>query len=272
MDLITAVWEDRGDRLVQVEKDWVFVSDAHLTGREQEEIETFLKFLSLEEERMGHLVILGDLFEFFFGFKNGSAEGKPFAFTDYLPVLEELRRLYLQGIQIQYFEGNHDFFLRSFFSEHFDMEVEVHSEGCEERLGEKKMFIAHGDLSNPKLWRYRAFRKILKNRWTYGLMHSAGPGLTRRVAQRLSEVSYQKYHAGHHPTTPPPAFKAYAHRKFLEGFEVVILGHSHFPDEAEEWIDGRKCRYYNVGDWMVHRSFLRFTPPDCFRLERYQRG
>jgi UDP-2,3-diacylglucosamine pyrophosphatase LpxH len=103
-------------------------------------------------------------------------------------------------------------------------------------------------------------------------MHYAGPGLTRRVAQRLSEVSYQKYHSGHHPTTPPPAFKAYAHRRFLEGFEVVILGHSHFPDQAEEWIDGRRCRYYNVGDWMVHRSFLRFTPPDCFRLEQYQRG
>jgi hypothetical protein len=24
-----------------------------------------------------------------------------------------------------------------------------------------------------------------------------------------------------------------------------------------------------VGDWMVHRSFLRFTPPERFQLERY---
>jgi hypothetical protein len=24
-----------------------------------------------------------------------------------------------------------------------------------------------------------------------------------------------------------------------------------------------------VGDWMVHRSFLRFTPPDYFELTRY---
>jgi UDP-2,3-diacylglucosamine hydrolase len=259
-------------RLVQVEKDWIFVSDAHLTGREQEEIETLLRFLSLEKERMGHLVILGDLFEFFFGFKNGSSAGKPFAFTDYLPVFEALRRLHLQGVHIKYFEGNHDFFLRSFFSEHFEMEVEVHSEGCEERLGGKRTFIAHGDLSNPKQWRYRTFRRILKNRWTYGLIHYAGPNFTRRVAQRLSDMSYQKYHGGHHPTTPPPAFKVFAHGKFLEGFEVVILGHSHFPDQVEEWIDGRRCCYYNVGDWMLHRSFLRFTPPDRFRLERYNTG
>jgi hypothetical protein len=38
---------------------------------------------------------------------------------------------------------------------------------------------------------------------------------------------------------------------------------------VEEWIDGRRCLYYNVGDWMIHRSFLRFTPPDRFQLERY---
>jgi hypothetical protein len=24
-----------------------------------------------------------------------------------------------------------------------------------------------------------------------------------------------------------------------------------------------------VGDWAVHRSFLRFTPPDRFQLERF---
>jgi UDP-2,3-diacylglucosamine pyrophosphatase LpxH len=83
-------------------------------------------------------------------------------------------------------------------------------------------------------------------------------------------MSYQKYH--NDQDAAPLPFKAFAHQKFLEGFEVVILGHSHFPEEDEEWIDGRRCLYYNVGDWMVHRSFLRFRPPDQFRLERYEGG
>ena len=81
-------------------------------------------------------------------------------------------------------------------------------------------------------------------------------------------MSFQKYH--HEGQLHPlPAFKAFAHQKFLEGFEIVILGHSHFPEAVEEWNDGRKGLYYNVGDWAVHRSFLRFTPPDRFQLERY---
>ena len=190
------------------------------------------------------------------------------AFTDYLPVFHKLQSLFHEGIRIKYFEGNHDFFLHSFFSEQFEMEVDVYPNGCEERLGGKRAFIAHGDLSNPKQWTYRVFRKILKNRWTYRLIHFAGPQLSRRVAQKLSNMSYQKYH-NDVQATPPPAFKAFAHQKFLEGFEIVILGHSHFPEEVEEWIDGRRCLYFNVGDWMIHRSFLRFTPPDHFKLSRY---
>jgi len=217
---------------------------------------------------MGHLVILGDLFEFFFGFKNFFSTESPFVFTEYLPVFHKLQSLYHEGIRIKYFEGNHDFFLHSFFSEQFGMEVDVYPNGDEESLEGRRAFIAHGDLSNPKQWDYRIFRRVLKNSWTYRLIHFAGPKISRWVAQKLSDMSYQKYHQDDQPTSPP-AFKAFAHRKFLEGFDIVILGHSHFPEEVEEGIDERRCFYYNVGDWMVHRSFLRFTPPDRFELSRF---
>jgi UDP-2,3-diacylglucosamine hydrolase len=254
--------------LARSEKDWIFVSDAHFTGRDPESMEVFLRFLDSEKKRIGHLVILGDLFEFFFGFKNFFSTEKAPAFTDYLPVFHELRSLYQDGIQIKYFEGNHDFFLQSFFPEQFGIEVEVYPNGCEERLGGNRAFIAHGDLSNPKQWTYRAFRRILKNSLTYRFIHLVGPRISRQVAKRLSNMSYQKYHDEGQPA-PPPAFRAFAHQKFLEGFDIVILGHSHFPEKVEEWIDGRRCLYYNVGDWVVHRSFLRFTPPSRFQLERF---
>ena len=56
--------------MARTEKDWIFVSDAHFTGRDTEAMEAFLRFLDSERKQMSHLVILGDLFEFFFGFKN----------------------------------------------------------------------------------------------------------------------------------------------------------------------------------------------------------
>jgi predicted phosphodiesterase len=149
------------------------------------------------------------------------------------------------------------------------MEVEVYPDGCEERLGGDRAFIAHGDLSNPKQRAYRTFRKILKNSFTYRLIHLAGPQISRRVARKLSDMSYQKYHNDQH--APPPPFKAFAHQKFLEGFEIVILGHSHFPEEIVESINGRRCLYYNVGDWMNHRSFLRFYPSRPISIGTIQR-
>jgi hypothetical protein len=34
----------------------------------------------------------------------------------------------------------------------------------------------------------------------------------------------------------------------------------------ETSIGTRRCLYINVGDWMTHRSYLRFSPPDRFDL------
>ena len=251
-------------RLAHSGKDWIFVSDAHFTGRESGEMEPFLRFLDAEKPRMGFLVILGDLFEFFFGFTR-----TPLPFPDYLPVLKGLCALCRQGIGIKYFEGNHDFSLQPFFRHHFGIPVEVYPEGKEEELGEWRTFIAHGDLSSQKTWRERIFRRVLKNRFTYYFIRLAGPGFSRRVARKLSDRSYRKFHL-QAPSVSPPAFKAFAHHKFHEGFAAVILGHSHFPEKAEEWVNGRRCLYFNVGDWKDHRSYLRYTPPDHFQLERYE--
>lgn len=232
-------------------------------------MEAFLRFLDSEKERMSHLVILGDLFEFLFGFKECSSHENPFPFSDYLPIFKGLQDLHGQGIRIKYFEGNHDFFLHSFFSKAFGMEVEVYPENHEEILGGRRVFISHGDVANLKLWKDRTFRRLIKNRWTYGLIEIVGPGISRRVARWLSQRSYQKNHAAM-LSGPPPEFKIIAHRKFLEGYDIVILGHSHFPEATEEQIDGRRCFYFNAGDWMVHRSFLRFTPPDKYELGRWK--
>jgi len=148
--------------LAQSEKDWIFVSDAHFNGRDPEAMEAFIRFLDSEKKQMGHLVILGDLFEFFFGFKNFFSTENASVFTDYLPVFHKLQSLFHEGIRIKYFEGNHDFFLHSFFSEQFKMEVEVYPNGGEERLGGKRAFIAHGDLTNPRQWTYGFSEASLK--------------------------------------------------------------------------------------------------------------
>ncbi len=228
-------------------------------------MEEFLRFLDSQKERMNQLVILGDLFEFLFGFKNTFS----FPFPDYLPVLTGIQKLYDQGVQIKYIEGNHDFFLHLFFEEQLRIKVEVYSEGVEINLGEKKAFLSHGDLSNPKLIGYRIFRRGLKNPVTLRLIQFVGPRFSRWVARKMSARSYRRHHMGR-AGNPPREFRTFAHQKFLEGFDIVILGHSHFPEKVEETVGGRRCLYFNVGDWMGHRSYLRFSPPETFELAQWK--
>ncbi len=54
--------------------------------------------------------------------------------------------------------------------------------------------------------------------------------------------------------------------KFREGIDIVILGHSHYPEEVVERIDGREKAYFNVGDWMTFFSYLRYRPGTGFHL------
>lgn len=264
------MWEGKGERLVGAEKDWVFVSDAHFTGRDPGEMALFLQFLDSQKEGMGHLVILGDLFEFLFGFKSSDRSNKrfspdPFPFPEYLPVFEALQRLAHRGIRITYVEGNHDFSLYSFFQDWFKIEVRVYPDGWEERLGGRRSFVAHGDLSNPDQWKYRFYRRLMKNRWSYRLIRLVGPRWSRRAASGMNRQSHRIYH-NREPREMAMAFRYFARQKFLEGFEIVILGHSHFPERVEEKIEGRSCLYLNVGDWVTHHSYLRFAPPDRFEL------
>ena len=136
-------------------KDWIFVSDAHFTGEAPAEMESFIRFMDSERERMDRLVILGDFFEFFFGFKKTSKEGA-FPFREYLPVLEHLRGVVspgefespiLRGITIS---------VSTVFSPNTSAGGGSSSGEWECRLGEKRAFVAHGDLSNPEQWAYRS--------------------------------------------------------------------------------------------------------------------
>jgi len=96
---------------------------------------------------VSHLVILGDLFEFFFGFKNIPSKENLFLY-EYLPVLERLQTLSHHGIHLKYFEGNHDFFLNSLFSEQFQMEVDVHPTVVRNGWGERKRSLPMGSVQS----------------------------------------------------------------------------------------------------------------------------
>lgn len=236
------------------------MADAHLRERDFDLQEKIIRFLEQEKENLETLVILGDLFEFWFGFDT-------FAFEGYRPVLDKLEALVKRGVRIRYTEGNHDFGLGNYFQDRLRAHIDVKESVIE--LGEKRVYMAHGDLADRQDRLYRAFRRVLKNTITYWIMRHVGPGLTKKVASILSAVSLGK--RAHKSTERVDnVFQQFAMSKFRAGYDVVILAHCHVPQSCSFSIDGREVHYFNVGDWVNHFSFLRYRPGQGFRIEYFQ--
>ncbi len=240
--------------------DWLFIADAHLKEWNLEQQTRIVQFLEREKENMEVLVILGDLFEFWFGFE-------PFAFEGYRPLLDKLEELVKEGVQIRYLEGNHDFVLGTYFEE--TLEAEIASHESELKLDGKRIYLAHGDLVNRKDRFYGIFRRLLRNALTYWLIRRAGPKVTKKVARFLSSVSSGKG-GPKNPEKIERIFHEFAMEKMRQGFDVVILAHNHLPQGRSFEIDGRQTHYFNVGDWIDHFSFLRYRPGQGFRVEYFR--
>jgi UDP-2,3-diacylglucosamine hydrolase len=240
--------------------DWLFIADAHLREGDFDRQARLIRFLEEEKKNLDTLVILGDLFDFWFGFDT-------FAFEGYRAVLNELETLVRRGVRIRYTEGNHDFALGSYFQDTLKTHIDVRESVIE--LGDKRVYLAHGDLVDPEDWLYRGFRRVLKNAFTYWLMRHVGPGPTKKVASILSAVSLGKQ--GHKRVKRvDDVFQRFAMSKFREGCDVVVLAHRHVPQSCFCLVDGREVQYFNVGDWMTHFSFLRYRPGQGFRIEYFR--
>src|SRR3972149_5949547 len=64
--------------------------------------------------------------------------------------------------------------------------------------------------------------------------------------------------------------KEFARDKIKEGFDIVILGHSHIPGISEVTAEGIKGFYANPGDWIKEFSYLVWED-GALRLERYKK-
>ena len=86
----------------------IFLADAHLLHPQQDNYQRLLGFLGAQRGQLRTLYILGDLFEFWVGYRH-------LIFAPYVPLLNALGDLQQAGTEIVYVEGNHDFHLGPYF-------------------------------------------------------------------------------------------------------------------------------------------------------------
>jgi UDP-2,3-diacylglucosamine hydrolase len=242
-----------------------FISDAHLgaEGKEKEKIKEgrLLAFLDKVKEEGESLYILGDMFEFWFEYKNVIPK-------DHFKVLSQLRNVVDSGIKVNYVVGNHDFWLGDFLTEQIG--IKIFKYPIEVNHQSKKIFIAHGDGLAKKDWGYRILKKILRNRVNIFLYKLIPPDLSYPLAKFVAGKS--RVQADKREASYLDDYRSFAYEKIKQGFDAVILAHTHIP--ILETFDHNLTSspkggiYLNIGDWFKHFTYGRLVE-GTFYLEKF---
>jgi len=205
------------------------VSDAHFgSGDNQEERETlFLQFLKKVQREGEKLIILGDLFDFWFEYRH-------YVNARYLPILQGLVET-AQRVPTIYIAGNHDLWIGKFFEERGIKTVkEIHLEG--------DVAFAHGD----NLKKGIRTRDILTNPLLVKLFYLLHPDWGYEIARLVSGTSRKR---NKEVDRVPEWMWQYIQEKVPAS--TVVVGHLHVPI-AEERNDRKVVC---IGDWMRRYTY-----------------
>jgi len=233
-----------------------FISDFHLGAerpeKEAEKERKLASFLAHLDPKRDWLILLGDLFEFWFEYRTVIPR-------EHLRIIQQLIALRERGLPILYLAGNHDFWLGRFFTQ--DLGIPLIPDALELELGGRKFFIAHGDALGRGDWGYKVMKKIFRNPVNIFLYRLIHPDLGIPFAKAIASLSRSK---GVKPDTP---YREYALKKLTEGYDCVVFGHTHKPI----FLPVGDKTYLNTGDWLTNFTYGKWEEGKL-SLENWDKG
>lgn len=225
----------------------LFVSDSHLPliirpGQEHWRSRV-VRFLRQVAPHFSTLVILGDLFDFWFEWRY-VIPGPAF------PVLAALYDLQRIGVTVIYLAGNHDGHLGQFLTR--EVGITISRGPLDVRVDGKKLHLVHGDGIAPADRAYRLLRSVVRSPVTESLFRLIHPDLGIWLAYRLSKTSQMAWSRG--KPTYGEAYRQYALHRLEKGVDWVVMGHRH---EAE-LIPHPRGGFLAIGDWIRSGSYGMF--------------
>lgn len=233
------------------------VSDLHIWGTDDP---LYLSLISLLRDRArgGDTVILaGDLFDLFVGNKA--------IFTNrYSEFVQSLKHAGERGIKTHYIEGNHDFLLKRAFQG--IPNLLIHPQEVSIEIQGSRFYFTHGDTADKSDYFYRVLRGFFRSALMKFFVIIA-PGVW---LEKFGQYSSRKSRKNKKllPSELPlermeklrKVYRSFAAEKLCEGYDYVVMGHSHDLDEMSFQIGERKAQYINVGFPRAHGSFLSWSP------------
>jgi len=230
-----------------------FASDQHLGAPNDEESRIreirFVKWLDEIKSDCQVLFLLGDLFDFWFEYKQVVPRG-------FVRVLGKLAELSDSGVKIYFFTGNHDLWMQDYLKK--EIGAEVFHDRKHFQINQTKLFIAHGDGLGPGDKGYKRMKKLFRNKIAQFFFYLLHPDFAVWLGIYMSRKN--KLISGDEDVKflgeENEWLALYAKRKLeKEHFDYFIFGHRHMPMEIKV---GENSVYMNLGDWINHYTYAVF--------------
>ncbi len=199
-----------------------------------------------------YVFLMGDLFDFWFEYRYVVPKG-------FVRFLGKIAQLSDKGIEIFFFAGNHDMWVKDYFEQELGMKVYFDPISVE--IGDTKFHIGHGDGLGPGDATYKIIKVFFRSavcRWLFGALHPAwGIGLANYFSNQSKQAHLKK---------DKNSF-AYKNNEsewlwqYCRGVEssrhhdYYIFGHRHLSLDLEL---SPKSRYLNCGEWMQAKTYVSF--------------
>ena len=200
-----------------------FVSDVHLgldvadpSGRE----ERFVRFLeSIPNDRAKALYMLGDIWDFWYEYRDHVPKG-------YVKVFSALMGLMDAGVEVFFFQGNHDIWCYHYFS---DMGIKILQQPYLMEFGGKVFCLGHGDGLGPGNLSYKLMRWLFRNRFCQKMFSSLiHPTLAFRIGTGWSKGSRLARNEEYHfKGEEEPLYKFALKYSRNTKVDYFIFGHFH---------------------------------------------
>jgi UDP-2,3-diacylglucosamine hydrolase len=219
----------------------LFVSDIHISSPKDPKYRLFSDFLDkCATLELDHLFLVGDIFDLW-------VADQSFFIETYHHIAERLSRLKTLGVEVHYFEGNHDLDLKAYWQK--QLGFDVHSQAAYFKLGPLQVRVEHGDQMDPDDRGYLFLRWFLRTKPMVLLGRGLPGAAVKFIGTRASHAS-RDYTTNVKSASDDEArekIRKHALSVFKERpFDLFVSGHVHVSEDSKQ----HHFRCINLGTWL----------------------
>ena len=223
-------------------------SDLHIQNSNDESAKFLRDFFSIcINHKPQRVYFLGDIFDYMVGEHTEYLE-KYFFFFD------GVRKLIEDGIEVYYFEGNHDFHLEMVFKDlmqKYQLNTDL-LHYCKmdvvEILDGRRVWIGHGDILDYNNVAYKRWKKVYTSNYMYILTSKIlSFAMVQKIGSWASQDSRNRKSKNFDYQKAKEKYRIGAEILADSGVDIIVAGHTHIEDDYKGKANNGNFHYLNSG-------------------------